>query len=166
MWAYADAPTHCGPRLRRWEHGVCKVINVYSSLDLLSWRFRGIALHSQQYADRPKVVYSAATGQYVLWVKSTPNVGVAVASTPVGPFREVGHFQPESGRESGDIATFVDPTSGSGWLVYSRKPFNGQRRVLRLCRMAEGLTSLVSGGCTTVSGSDSLEAPALMYEPS
>ena len=92
MWAHADAPTHCGPRLRRWEHGVCKVINVYSSLDLLSWRFRGIALHSQQYADRPKVVYSAATGQYVLWVKSTPNVGVAVASTPVGPFREVGHF--------------------------------------------------------------------------
>ena len=61
---------------------MCKVINVYSSLDLLSWRFRGIALHSQQYADRPKVVYSAATGQYVLWVKSTPNVGVAVASTP------------------------------------------------------------------------------------
>lgn len=153
--------------MRRWDHGVNKVINVYSSSDLLNWRFRGIALRSQQYADRPKPVYSAVTGQYVLWVKATPNVGVAVASTPVGPFSEVGHFPPEGdGSESGDISAFVDPVTGSGWLAYSRKPFDDQRRVLRLCRMAEGLTSLVSGGCATVPGSEGLEAPALMYEPS
>lgn len=149
----------------RWAHGVCKVINVYSSTDLLNWSFRGIALDSNRYADRPKVVYSALTGQYVLWVKSTPDVGVAVAETPVGPFRIVGHFPPEAGKEAGDISAFVDPENGIGWLAYSRKPFEGERRVLRLCRMGPQLTSILHGECVTVPGSEGLEAPALMHEP-
>ena len=108
-------------------------------------------------------MYSAATAKYILWVKSTPDVGVAEASHPSGPFRVLGHFPPESGSEAGDINTFVDPAGGSGWLVYSRKPSATLgARVLRLCRMGAELTSL-TGGCATVPGSEGLEAPALMY---
>ena len=51
----------------------------------------------------------------------------------------MGHFPPEGdGSESGDISAFVDPVTGSGWLAYSRKPFDDQRRVLAALRACAG----------------------------
>jgi hypothetical protein len=95
--------------------------------------------------------------------QSTPYVGVALASSPTGPFTLVALWRP-MGEPCGDLTAFVDPASGSGWLVYSRK-WEGHGtapRVIRICAMDGSFTNL-TGFASTIW--DSLEAPALMYEP-
>lgn len=63
--------------------------------------------------ERPKVVYNAQTKQFVMWAHvDSPNyakaaAGVAVSSSPTGPFEYLGSFRPNDAM-SRDQTIFVD----------------------------------------------------------
>ena len=90
-------------------------VHCYSSKDLLRWNDEGVALAVERdpeseitegcILERPKVLFSKATGKFVMWfhleLKSTgyksARSGVAVASQPTGPYRYVGSMRPCAG---------------------------------------------------------------------
>ena len=146
-------------------------IPCYSSTDLSSWTFRGNALTVQSSGDlgpnriveRPKVIYNASTGKYVMWMHidnanySEAKAGVAVSSTPCGPYTYLGSSQP-LGFQSRDMGLFQD-TDGSAYLL-SEDRANG----LRIDRLSADYQSVVSAGSAN-GGSVALlgdyEAPAM-----
>ena len=80
-------------------------VSCYSSKDLKSWRFEGIALPVDAnpeskiatgcIIERPKVIYNPTTRQFVMWFHlelkgkgyAAARAGVAVSTSPTGPFR-------------------------------------------------------------------------------
>ncbi len=99
-------------------------VSCYSSKDLLNWKFEGLALkavpddpesdlHPSKVIERPKVVYNAKTGKFVMWVHAESAdygmaaAGVAVSDRPEGPFEYIGSFRP-NGAMSRDQTLFVD----------------------------------------------------------
>ncbi|MBN1467016.1 beta-glucanase, partial [candidate division KSB1 bacterium] len=90
-------------------------VHVYSSIDLYNWRDEGIALSVVKddttdiregcVLERPKVIYNAKTGQFVMWFHlefkgtnyRTARSGVAVAASVTGPYRYVRSFRPNAG---------------------------------------------------------------------
>lgn len=98
-------------------------ISCYSSKDLRNWKFEGVVLpaeedpssdlHKSKVLERPKVVYNPKTGKFVMWahVESADYgkaaAGVAVADSPVGPFKYLGSFRPNNAM-SRDQTVFVD----------------------------------------------------------
>ncbi len=88
-------------------------VSCYSSTDLLNWSFEGTVLpvvHDDPASpltagckiERPKVLFNAATGKFVMWwhhdIKgwghSGALAGVAVSDSPAGPFTLVNVFKP------------------------------------------------------------------------
>jgi hypothetical protein len=90
-------------------------VHVYASDNLLAWRDQGIALKVSPdpaseitagcILERPKVLFNARTGKFVMWFHLEPKgagyggarSGVAVADSPVGPFRFVHSLRPNAG---------------------------------------------------------------------
>lgn len=90
-------------------------VTVYSSTDLVNWRYRGVALPVSTepgndleqgcVLERPKVVYCPQTGKFVMWFHlelkgkgyASARYGVAVADKPTGPytFLRSGRVNPE-----------------------------------------------------------------------
>jgi hypothetical protein len=83
----------------------------YSSQDLYRWKHEGnvlpadsniAELRSDRVIERPKVIYNARTKQFVMWMHidsadyKEAKTGVAVASSPRGPFRLVGSLRPNA----------------------------------------------------------------------
>ena len=146
-------------------------IPCYSSTNLSTWTFQGNALSLQSSGDlgpsriveRPKVIYNASTGKYVMWMHidntsySEAKAGVAVSSTPCGPYTYLGSSQP-LGFQSRDMGLFQD-TDGSAYLL-SEDRANG----LRIDKLSSDYESVVSAGSSN-GGSVALlgdyEAPAL-----
>lgn len=132
-------------------------VRVYSSTDLVNWENRGVALelvdsvgHDIERGcniERPKVVYNAATGKFVMWFHlelkdrgySAARAGVAVSDTPQGPFcfirsgrvnpgiaaegdtttfGEYYHRDIAGGQMARDMTLFVD-TDGRAYHIYS-----------------------------------------------
>ncbi len=80
-------------------------VTCYSSTDLLNWKNEGIVMSVSDdpqsditkgcIVERPKVIYNAKTGKYVMWFHlelkdrgyEAARAGVAVSDSPVGPFR-------------------------------------------------------------------------------
>ncbi|CAK0772385.1 hypothetical protein CVIRNUC_003957 [Coccomyxa viridis] len=109
-------------------------INLYSSTDLQSWHFEGLIFNSSQITDipahapyrveRPKILYNAAQGRYVLLFHADTAsfdynvVGVAVsASNITGPYTFVRTFHPD-GLNSLDMGVFQE-SDGRAFLVRS-----------------------------------------------
>ena len=87
----------------------------YSSSDLYNWKDEGIALEvsDDQSSDitrgcileRPKVIYNAATGKFVMWFHlelvgqgyDAARSGVAIADHATGPFQYIESFRPNAG---------------------------------------------------------------------
>ncbi|MEI7909978.1 MAG: glycoside hydrolase family 43 protein [Verrucomicrobiota bacterium] len=102
-------------------------VSCYSSTDLLHWANRGNVLPAvpggdldpKKVLERPKVVHNAKTGKFVLWFHSdsvdyaAARCGVAVADTPIGPFKYLGNFRPNANQWPIHItdAEKKDPTS-------------------------------------------------------
>lgn len=98
-------------------------ISCYSSSDMVSWHFEGLALkndddpahdlHVTNVLERPKVIYNQSTGKFVMWAHiDSPDytkaaAGVAVADSPTGPFTYLGSFRPNDAM-SRDQTLFVD----------------------------------------------------------
>lgn len=89
-------------------------VSCYSSKDLVNWHNRGIALaavpddpahdlYPSKVVERPKVVFNAKTGKFVMWFHAdsvnyaAAKCGVAVSDKPEGPFTYLGSFRPDAG---------------------------------------------------------------------
>lgn len=150
-------------------------INVYSSTDLYNWVRHDSPAFVMPcastaraaegcYADRPKVIPAGSDGLYTMWLKATPFVAVAVASSPLGPFKLRARWRPE-GLSVGDIGAFVDPRSRRGFLIYSVKPHPaGVKRVVRISRMSADRLNVSSGAGSTSTIPLAREAPVLFYD--
>jgi Beta-xylosidase len=104
-------------------------VRVYSSTDLVNWVDKGNVLSKTSASElnscnieRPKVMYNASTGQYVMWMHyengkdySLARAAVAYSSNPTGPFTYLGSFRPNNNM-SRDCTTFVD-TDGTGYFI-------------------------------------------------
>ncbi len=91
-------------------------VRCYSSRDLYNWKNEGVAFAVEEDPDsevaagcvleRPKVVYNAKTGRFVLWFHlefagtgyRTARTAVAVAERVTGPYRYVRSFRPHAGQ--------------------------------------------------------------------
>lgn len=89
-------------------------VSCYASTNLYDWKYEGVVLPSdarnpnsdlacENVIERPKVIYNAKTGKFVMWFhQDSPDYqaarcGVAVSDTPVGPFKYRGSFRPDAG---------------------------------------------------------------------
>ncbi|MEM6459206.1 MAG: glycoside hydrolase family 43 protein [Planctomycetota bacterium] len=120
-------------------------VTCYRSADLDAWTPLGHVLRTRRDAphhdlsvdrvcERPKVVFNARTGRFVMWLHiddadyGKAAVGVAVADRPEGPFRYLYSLRPQ-GRDSRDQTVYVDAdgtayhlcaTDGNRTLLISR----------------------------------------------
>lgn len=135
-------------------------ISCYSSSDLASWRSHGIVLpaneshpshdlHPSKVVERPKVLYNARTGKYVMWMHvddaqyKLASTGVAIASAPEGPFT-VSQSKPcLSNKRGGPITARQGPEGVPEG--------GGAPRMLYPCARG-GLTNWKRGGVTVVMG--------------
>lgn len=78
-------------------------VSCYRSTDLLNWENLGLCLaaepdpasplHSSKIVERPKVLFNALTGKFVMWMHldasgySFSHAGIAVSDRPEGPFK-------------------------------------------------------------------------------
>lgn len=99
-------------------------VSCYSSPNMVDWTFEGIVLpavpddpshdlHPSKVVERPKVIYNARTGKFVMWAHidsadyGKAAAGVAVSDSPTGPFTYLGSFRPNDAM-SRDQTLFVD----------------------------------------------------------
>ncbi|MEV0643764.1 RICIN domain-containing protein [Phytomonospora sp. NPDC050363] len=147
--------------------GTFRYVSAYRSTDLRSWQFRGHVLTQASHAElqvanieRPKVIYNASTGQFVMWMHKEngrdygeARAAVAVSSTVDGAYSYRGSFRP-LGHMSRDITAYVD-TDGAGYMV-SAADENYDLHVYRLTADYTGVAALVRAW-----DGDHREAPAL-----
>jgi hypothetical protein len=140
-------------------------IACYSSADLAHWAYQRAALSVQSSGDlgpnrvveRPKVLYNAATGTYVMYLHidssdyGEAKVGVATSGTPCGPYTYRGSSRP-LGFQSRDIGLFQD-SDGTGYLLTEDRA-NG----LRIDRLSSDYLSVTAA----VAVLPSYEAPAMV----
>lgn len=115
-----------------WHWG----IRCYRSTDLVAWEDLGLIvppveddpssqLHPSQMVDRPHIIFNAATGLYVCWIKVMQHDGsqlstVLRAPQITGPYEIVRTgFQP-LGMNAGDFDLVVDPATGQGYYVFEK----------------------------------------------
>ncbi|KAI1654358.1 carbohydrate-binding module family 35 protein [Daldinia decipiens] len=141
-------------------------VNCYSSRDLVQWTYVGALLSRTSSGDlgpsrvveRPKVVYNAKTGKYVLYMHidsssyGEAKVGVATGDSVCGNYTYIQSFQP-LGHQSRDMGLFVDD-DGAGYLL-SEDRQNG----LRIMKLSDDYLTVES---STYLWSDSIEAPAVL----
>ena len=122
------------------EHrGEPKGAACYSSKDLYNWKNEGVVLAKGaiETFERPKVIYDAATQQYVMWFHYDGNryalaeLGVAVSSKPTGPFVVQNHARP-NGHESRDIGLYVEPETQKAYIGYAADHVNRTIRMVEL----------------------------------
>jgi beta-galactosidase len=121
-------------------------VSCYASWDLLKWENMGVVLpavphfpqhdlHPSKVVERPKVLFNAATGKFVMWMHvdhadySYARTGVAISDTPDGTFTYLGSISP-CGADSRDMTLFQDD-DGSAYLFFSSE-YNRNITVARL----------------------------------
>jgi hypothetical protein len=131
-------------------------VNVYTSTDLKNWTFSNAILTKDSATElasskieRPKVIYNAATKQYVLWAHyengtdyNLGRVAVATSSTPNGKFTYEGSFRPLD-YESRDMTVFVD-TDGIGYLITASRKNGGANDTMAIFKMNASYTDVES----------------------
>jgi len=145
-----------------------RYVSVWRSADLENWEFRNHVLTQASSPElqlanleRPKVVYNAGTGQFVLWAHkengvdyTEAKVAVAVSSTVDGTYTYQGSFRP-LGHESRDMTLFRDD-DGSAYLI-SAANSNADLNVYQLTADYTGVQALTR----TLFPGDRREAPAM-----
>jgi hypothetical protein len=132
-----------------------RYVSAYRSTDLKTWEFRNHVLTQATdpelqgaNIERPKVVYNAATGKFVMWMHkegsatdySEARAAVAVSDTVDGNYTWKGSFRP-LGHMSRDITTFVD-TDGTGYMISAANE-NADLHVYRLTADYTGIDAQV-----------------------
>ncbi|MFD3584137.1 RICIN domain-containing protein [Streptomyces sp. NPDC058683] len=133
-----------------------KYVDAYRSTDLKTWEFRNHVLTQSSaselgtaYIERPKVIYNAATGKFVMWMHkengvdySEARAAVAVSDTVDGTYTYQGSFQPLGQYMSRDITTFVD-TDGTAYMVSAANE-NYDLHIYKLTADYTAIASLVA----------------------
>ncbi|MGW2717407.1 RICIN domain-containing protein [Streptomyces sp. NPDC001492] len=133
-----------------------RYVDAYRSTDLRNWEFRNHVLTQSSaaelgtaYIERPKVIYNATTGKFVLWMHkengvdySQARAAVAVSDTVDGSYTYQGSFQPLGQYMSRDITTFVD-TDGTAYMVSAANE-NYDLHIYQLTADYTGIASLVA----------------------
>ncbi|GAA2497047.1 RICIN domain-containing protein [Streptomyces longisporus] len=133
-----------------------RYVDAYRSTDLKNWEFRNHVLTQSSaaelgtaYIERPKVIYNASTGKFVMWMHkengvdySQARAAVAVSDTVDGNYTYQGSFQPLGQYMSRDITTFVD-TDGTAYMVSAANE-NYDLHIYRLTADYTGIASLVA----------------------
>ncbi|MFE7857131.1 RICIN domain-containing protein [Streptomyces sp. NPDC057403] len=133
-----------------------RYVDAYRSTDLKNWEFRNHVLTQSSaselataYIERPKVVYNASTGKFVMWMHkengvdySQARAAVAVSDTVDGNYAYQGSFQPLGQYMSRDITTFVD-TDGTAYMVSAANE-NYDLHIYRLTADYTAIDSLVA----------------------
>ena len=132
----------------RNANGSFYAVSSYRSRDLRNWEFRSHALRSTSHAEldpanieRPKVVYNASTGKYVMWMHWENGVdygearaAVATASSVDGDYAYQGSFRPfvasdvmdhgKPGYMSRDCGLFVDDDQKAYFISASNENYD------------------------------------------
>ncbi|HEY9523030.1 MAG TPA: RICIN domain-containing protein [Thermopolyspora sp.] len=151
----------------RNSDGTFRYVSAYRSTDLRNWEFRNNVLTRSSASElnvanieRPKVIYNASTGQYVMWMHkenggdySEARAAVAVSSTVDGNYTYLRSFRP-FGYMSRDITTFVD-TDGTAYMISAANE-NFDLHVYRLTADYTDVATLVRSW-----DGDHREAPAM-----
>ncbi|HSX99770.1 MAG TPA: RICIN domain-containing protein [Streptomyces sp.] len=133
-----------------------KYVSAYRSTDLKNWEFRNHVLTeatapelATANIERPKVMYNAATGKFVMWMHkengtdySEARAAVAVSDTVDGDYTWKGSFRPLGTHMSRDITVFVD-TDGTGYMISAARE-NYDLQIYRLTADYTGIASLVA----------------------
>ncbi|MGW2045777.1 RICIN domain-containing protein [Streptomyces sp. NPDC001858] len=133
-----------------------RYVDAYRSTDLKNWEFRNHVLTQSSDSElavanieRPKVMYNASTGKFVMWMHkengtdySEARAAVAVSDTIDGNYTWQGSFQPLGQYMSRDITVFVD-TDGAGYMVSAARE-NYDLQIYRLTDDYTGIASLVA----------------------
>ncbi|KXK63735.1 beta-xylosidase [Micromonospora rosaria] len=112
----------------RHPNNTFRAVSVYRSTDLRTWEFRTNVLTQSSAAElqsanieRPKVIYNAATGRYVMWMHkengtnySEARAAVASSATVDGTYTYHGSFRP-LGHMSRDITLYND--GGTAYMI-------------------------------------------------
>ncbi len=123
-------------------------VSCYSSPDLKHWKHEGVALASVigdtandldtgRVIERPKVIYNARTGKYVMWMHidrsdySYARAGVAVSDRPQGPYKYLGSIRP-NGQMSRDMTVYQDD-DGRAYLFYASENNN----TMQVCLLSD-----------------------------
>ncbi|MEJ3747639.1 RICIN domain-containing protein [Actinomycetes bacterium KLBMP 9797] len=152
----------------RNDNNTFRYVSVYRSTDLRNWEFRNNVLTQSSAGElnvanieRPKVIYNAGTGQYVLWMHwengvdyGQARVAVATSSTVDGAYTYRGSFRP-LGFDSRDMTVFRDD-DGTAYLISSTR-VNADLNIYRLTPDYLGVASLVH----TLWPGNYREAPAM-----
>ncbi|MFF7124554.1 RICIN domain-containing protein [Streptomyces sp. NPDC008240] len=133
-----------------------RYVDAYRSTDLKSWEFRGHVLSQSSatelataYIERPKVIYNASTGKFVMWMHkengvdySEARAAVAVSDTVDGTYTYQGSLRPLGQYMSRDLTTYVD-SDGTAYLV-SAANNNYDLNIYRLTADYTGIESLLA----------------------
>jgi hypothetical protein len=133
-----------------------RYVSAYRSTDLKNWEFRNHVLTeatdpelATANIERPKVMYNAATGKFVMWMHkengtdySEARAAVAVSDTVDGDYTWRGSFRPLDRHMSRDITVFVD-TDGTGYMVSAARE-NYDLHIYRLTADYTGIAALVA----------------------
>lgn len=148
-------------------------VSCYSSPDLASWKYEGLALsadmdnpesaiHTSKVVERPKVIYNEKNNNFVMWFHVDDSsylvagVGVAVSDSPTGPFKFLYAKQPNR-QDSRDMTIFKDANKVA-YLVHS-KDWN---KTLNIARLTDDYTE-TDGFYVSVMQDQEREAPALCF---
>ncbi|MFF7765892.1 RICIN domain-containing protein [Streptomyces massasporeus] len=133
-----------------------RYVDAYRSSDLKNWEFRNHVLTEASdpelataNIERPKVMYNASTGKFVMWMHkengtdySEARAAVAVSDTVDGAYTWKGSFRPLGQHMSRDITVFVD-TDGAGYMISAARE-NYDLQIYRLTADYTGIASLVA----------------------
>ena len=123
-------------------------ISCYSSKDLVSWKYEGVALtpdttdsasdlHITKVIERPKVIFNVKTGKFVMWMHIDAadyryaRSGVAVSDSPTGPFHYIRSERP-NGNMSRDFTIFQDD-DGKAYEFYSSE----ENATMHICLLSD-----------------------------
>ncbi|MFI6810036.1 RICIN domain-containing protein [Streptomyces luteogriseus] len=133
-----------------------RYVDAYRSTDLKNWEFRNHVLTEASAPElatanieRPKVMYNASTGTFVMWMHkengtdySEARAAVAVSDTVDGNYTWKGSFRPLGQHMSRDITVFTD-TDGAGYMISAARE-NYDLQIYRLTADYTGIASLVA----------------------
>ncbi len=133
---------------------------MYSSCDLVTWKYEGVILSTEDKEDsplrppmrfeRPKILYNKKTKKFVLWChyikfpgdhsfgEGGGEAGVAVADNVTGPYRFLGTHRPiDNGGMVRDCTLYADE-DGTGYFIYDRdETFDLKTRCIHIVKLTE-----------------------------
>lgn len=158
---------------------------MYSSDDLLSWKYEGVALAVENEDgsplrpplrfERPKIIYNEKTKKYVLWchyIKAPGDhsfgegggeAGVAIAEKVTGPYKSLGTLRPIDNEGVVRDCTLYKDSDGTAYFIYDRdETFDVPTRCIHIVKLSDDYIS-PSGEYKKIDVCYRREAPAVIH---